>query len=685
MTGITGITIPGLAVRGLAASLALLFAVCYVHADFNEADRLTVGEGEATSSALAYDVAGNVYIVSEVAGRLQVDLFGPCLRAEAAIPGGSGRRGEPHVVTGSRGEAVVCFSERREAALDSPRDIYLTHNAGGSFREPVRLSSSSEDSYAPMLVLDQVGTPHVIWSSSSEGAPVVLYYNSRDERVEVVAAGRQPSLCIDSTGTVHLLYQRGDRLYCNNNSGGVFAHEFEISGTPSTIEPGASIAGTRDGRLVVSYVDSGSLFLIEGTSEEDFASATEIDSGGISRADLEARRVGGLSLVYVKNGDVYRVNGNRSADLVVERVGFGTPEQELEPHHTTDACEITHVVFLRGGEVFYTNDAPDPGADLTADRTHGEMPLTVQFEDASAVKVQGWHWDFGDGATSLSQNPVHTYTEAGRYTVTLTVYVANRATSVTREEYVVVEPPSNTLSIPDQRLKFGQGEAWFPVYATHREPIMAYQLHGIFDPDVLLMQDCSLLGTPSVRLHPEVWECNIFEQSFEIGCLYDFIPPIDGRVLPPGENHILTNLLFTVAEEGDEEVITRIELVNDRELSPILNIFTVNSQSRLPPLEGASVTVYPADHHERLFIRGDVNFTGNVDITDAIYLLGFLFLGYDDPECLDPADLLDEGRVNISSPIYLLNFLFTGGPAPRVPYPSPGLDPNLDDEFNCEN
>jgi hypothetical protein len=93
------------------------------------------------------------------------------------------------------------------------------------------------------------------------------------------------------------------------------------------------------------------------------------------------------------------------------------------------------------------------------------------------------------------------------------------------------------------------------------------------------------------------------------------------RVLPPGNNQILTNLQFTVAQEGDEEVITRIDLVNDRELSPILNIFTVNSQSRLPVLDGASVTVYPEGHHERLSVRGYVNFTGNVDITDAIYLL----------------------------------------------------------------
>ena len=263
MTGIIGnVSIPGLAVRGLTAALALLFAVCYVHADFNEADRRTAGSGGAVSSAIAYDVAGNVYIVSEVAGRLQVDLFGPCLRAEAFISGGSGRRSEPRVVTGSRGEAVICFSERRADTSDSPRDIYLTHNAGGTFVEPVRLSEGPEDNHASKLVLDHVGTPHVTWTAWRDGAPVVLYYNSRDEEVQTVAPGRQPSLCIDSNRTVHLLYQRGESLYCNNNAGGVFAHEFEISGTPATIEPGASIAGARDGRLVVSYAASGSLFLI---------------------------------------------------------------------------------------------------------------------------------------------------------------------------------------------------------------------------------------------------------------------------------------------------------------------------------------------------------------------------------------------------------------------------------------
>ena len=682
------LTLRGFAVRTLLVAIGFLLAISSLYADFENASRLTGGLRGASGVAVAHDIAGNVYVVSIVDGHLRIDLFGPCLQTEPFFPGGTDRRGEPQVVTGSRGEAVVCFTERRSAAADAPRDIYLTHNAGGPFTDPVRLSDSPHDDYAPHLTLDLRGNAHVVWSrqpADPEAPPLVLYYNPLSERIETVAPGRLPSLCLDSRGTVHLVYQRDDRLYCNSNTGGIFDRELEIEGTPATMEPGAAIAGTRDGRLVISYTDSGSLYLLEGSQEADFGTATEIDSGGITRADLEAGRSAGLSLVYSRDGDIYKMSGSGSSDLELEHVVPFVPDRESGPRHAVDSCDITHVVFLRDGEVYYTNDAQDPVPDFSADRTHGEIPLVVQFEDLSEGKVQGWHWDFGDGGTSLSRDPQYTYDEPGSYTVTLSVFLTNRTSVELKREFVVAEEPSNTLTIPDQRLEFGQGEVWFPVYASHRDPVMAYQLHGVFDPEVLEMQGCSLLGTPSVRLRPEVWECNIFESSFEIGCLYDFTPPIDGRALPPGDDHILTNLIFTVASEGSEETITRIDLINDREQSPILNIFTVNNRSKIPVMTGSTVTVYPEDHPEQLFIRGDINFTGNVDITDAIYLLSFLFLGFEDPECLDTADTLDEGRINISSPIYLLNFLFTGGPAPRVPYPSPGLDPTPDDAFHCED
>ncbi len=50
----------------------------------------------------------------------------------------------------------------------------------------------------------------------------------------------------------------------------------------------------------------------------------------------------------------------------------------------------------------------------------GTIPFTVTFTDES-LRARGWSWNFGDGSViSHEQNPVHTYTTAGTYTVQLT-------------------------------------------------------------------------------------------------------------------------------------------------------------------------------------------------------------------------------------------------------------------------
>ncbi len=60
-------------------------------------------------------------------------------------------------------------------------------------------------------------------------------------------------------------------------------------------------------------------------------------------------------------------------------------------------------------------------ADFSANIRSGPAPLTVLFEDWSFGEPAEWSWDFGDGGTSAEQNPLHTYTAPGSYTVTLTV------------------------------------------------------------------------------------------------------------------------------------------------------------------------------------------------------------------------------------------------------------------------
>ena len=81
-----------------------------------------------------------------------------------------------------------------------------------------------------------------------------------------------------------------------------------------------------------------------------------------------------------------------------------------------------------------------------------------------------------------------------------------------------------------------------------------------------------------------------------------------------------------------------------------------------------------------VFIRGDANGDGSINIADAIKSLGFLFLN-DSVDCLDSADVGDDGAIDIADPIALLTELFVSGssPPPPPPYPDCGFDPTTDD------
>jgi hypothetical protein len=185
-------------------------------------------------------------------------------------------------------------------------------------------------------------------------------------------------------------------------------------------------------------------------------------------------------------------------------------------------------------------------------------------------------------------------------------------------------------------------------------------------------------------LQPELFVLNDFGTRFEVGCIFDYDPPFDKQPLPPGIDQTLVNVVFDVSGEAPQGATTQVSLVNNRELSPILNIFTVNGFTKVPALTASTVKILVIEPpFPRFFTRGDANGDSAVDITDAILILNFLFLGGTPPTCMDAADISDAGRVDISGPISLLNYLFLGGARPSVPFPKPGLDPSDDTLVPC--
>ena len=89
---------------------------------------------------------------------------------------------------------------------------------------------------------------------------------------------------------------------------------------------------------------------------------------------------------------------------------------------------------------------------------------------------------------------------------------------------------------------------------------------------------------------------------------------------------------------------------------------------------------------ETLFVRGDCNDDGKVDLSDAVCILNGLFAGGGAPGCLAATNTNGDDAANIADATYLLNFLFAGGPAPVAPFPDcgPGMLP-ADDQLGCEN
>ena len=88
-----------------------------------------------------------------------------------------------------------------------------------------------------------------------------------------------------------------------------------------------------------------------------------------------------------------------------------------------------------------------------------------------------------------------------------------------------------------------------------------------------------------------------------------------------------------------------------------------------------------------VFRRGDCDGDGErVDLTDAVWLLSYNFLGGEAPPCPAACDVDGDGRIEgaVSDAVYLLQFLFGGGPMPLEPSRACGVsDLPSDRELGC--
>ncbi len=86
-------------------------------------------------------------------------------------------------------------------------------------------------------------------------------------------------------------------------------------------------------------------------------------------------------------------------------------------------------------------------ADFSASETFGYDELTTTFTDNSTGNPVSWLWNFGDGNTSTDQNPTHTYSSTGIFSVSLEISDGSQTVSLLKENYIVVETSSSISDI----------------------------------------------------------------------------------------------------------------------------------------------------------------------------------------------------------------------------------------------
>jgi len=156
-------------------------------------------------------------------------------------------------------------------------------------------------------------------------------------------------------------------------------------------------------------------------------------------------------------------------------MGAGNTSTLQNPTHTylsAGTYSVNLTVTNAGGsntliKTNYITVVTPPVANFTGTPLSGPAPLLVVFTDTSTGSPMDWNWTFGDigaGNTSTVQNPSHTYTTAGTYSVNLTVTNAGGSNSLIRTNYIYV-PVCFSDDFNDNML----GSAWTTMRGTWTE------------------------------------------------------------------------------------------------------------------------------------------------------------------------------------------------------------------------
>lgn len=181
------------------------------------------------------------------------------------------------------------------------------------------------------------------------------------------------------------------------------------------------------------------LLVTGGSGTNDLGNAYNVTGIGMTKA----------SAIAYRNLDVYMTPTSQYADArfygvqaAEDLYGGCSPEMSA-----TAAAWYAVGVGTSGGAAANANFTASPTSWCT-------VPVTVAFTSTSSGATN-YNWDFGDGGTSTQQNPTHTYTTLGNYTVALAISGACGSDTETKNNFISLSssnqcvatmPPSGSAS-----------------------------------------------------------------------------------------------------------------------------------------------------------------------------------------------------------------------------------------------
>jgi gliding motility-associated-like protein len=136
------------------------------------------------------------------------------------------------------------------------------------------------------------------------------------------------------------------------------------------------------------------------------------------------------------------------------------------------------------------------------------LPVTINFTNASTGPgVLSYQWLFGDGGTSTQQNPAHTYTAPGTYSVTLITKSSNGCVDTLRKtDLLILQNTVTSFTAPDS-VCVGEG-----VNFTNTSSVAAQQTAWNFGNGVFAFTTSGVYaypapGTYTVQLQQQYGHC----------------------------------------------------------------------------------------------------------------------------------------------------------------------------------